>query len=123
MTTHPPLAPSVVAGSLAGIPRLLRTDPVLGALLGAADATVAVPEAAQAVVAAALAAFTQRTPLLVVTPTGLDAERLVDDLGCLLESQVGAAGENGTCVGALGGAVTILPAWETLPFERVSPEI
>jgi transcription-repair coupling factor (superfamily II helicase) len=123
MPTHPPNVPATTAGSLAGIPRLLRADPVLGALLGAADATVAVPEAAQAIVAAALAVFTQRTPLLVVTPTGLDAERLVDDLGCLLEPQVGAAGEGRTSVGALGGAVTILPAWETLPFERVSPEI
>jgi len=42
-------------------PRLLRSEPALAALIGAADATVAVPEAAQAVVAAALAAFTQRT--------------------------------------------------------------
>ena len=25
-------------------------------------------------------------------------------------------------VGALAGPVTVLPAWETLPFERVSPE-
>ncbi len=123
MSTPPPLAPSPVAGSLAGIPRLLRADPVLGALLGAADATVAVPEAAQAVVAAALAAFTQRTPLLVVTPTGLDAERLVDDLGCLLEPDVGQRGEDDDGVGALVGAVSLLPAWETLPFERVSPEI
>jgi len=49
-----------------------------------ADGTVAVPESAQAVVAAALAAFTQRTPLLVVTATGLDAERLGDDLSCLI---------------------------------------
>src|ERR1700733_3510792 len=105
MTTHPPLAPSVVAGSLAGIPRLLRTDPVLGALLGAADATVAVPEAAQAVVAAALAAFTQRTPLLVVTPTGLDAERLGDDLACLIapEGDETEEPDAGPVVGALAG--------------------
>ncbi len=72
------------AGSLAAVPRLLRSDPVLAVLIGAADATVAVPEAAQAVVAAALAAFTERTPLLVVTATGLDAERLGDDLACLI---------------------------------------
>ena len=72
------------AGSLAAMPRLLRSDPVLGVLIGAADGTVAVPEAAQAVVAAALAAFTERTPLLVVTATGLDAERLGDDLSCLI---------------------------------------
>ena len=55
--------------------------------MGAADATVAVPEAAQAVVAAALAAFTERAPLVVVTATGLDAERLGDDLACLLAAE------------------------------------
>ena len=65
------------------MPRLLRGDPAVGTLLGAADATVAVPESAQAVVVAALAAFSERT-LLVVTATGLDAERLGDDLACLL---------------------------------------
>ena len=90
-------------------------------LVGAADATVAVPESAQAVVAAALAAFTERAPLLVVTATGLDAERLGDDLTCLLAAEEDA--EAGEVVGALAGAVAVLPAWETLPFERVSPEI
>ncbi len=118
MTSVPPSPVPSSAGSLAAVPRLLRSDPVLGALVGAADATVAVPEAAQAVVAAALAAFTERTPLLVVTATGLDAERLGDDLGCL----VAAEGDGGPVVGALAGPVTVLPAWETLPFERVSPE-
>ena len=45
------------------LPRLLRGDPVLAAVVGAGDATVAVPESAQAVVIAALAAFSRaRTP-------------------------------------------------------------
>ena len=84
---------------------------------------MAVPEAAQAVVAAALAAFTQRTPLLVITATGLDAERLGDDLSCLIDPDDGSD-ERGSdlIVGALRGPVVVLPAWETLPFERVSPE-
>src|SRR6202044_936382 len=111
-------------GSLAAFPRLLRSDPVLAALIGAADATVAVPEAAQSVVAAALAAFTERTPLLVITATGLDADRLGDDLSCLIAGEADRAEdlESGGGGGALSGAVTVLPAWETLPFERVSPE-
>ena len=113
-------APSRPDGSLAAVPRLLRTDPVLGVLVGAADATVAVPESAQAVVAAALAAFTERAPLLVVTATGLDAERLGDDLAYLLATQEDP--RSGDVAGALSDAVTVLPAWETLPFERVSPE-
>src|ERR1700727_854331 len=100
MTTVPPTpvpaatAGPDTAGSLAAVPRLLRSQPALGALIGAADATVAVPEAAQAVVAAALAAFTQRTPLLVITATGLDAERLVDALSCLIAPDDGS-GEGG----------------------------
>ena len=112
------------AGALAAVPRLLRSEPALAALIGAADATVAVPEAAQAVVAAALAAFTQRTPLLVITATGLDAERLGDDLSCLIAPDDDGSGEGGSArvVGALTGPVVVLPAWETLPFERVSPE-
>ena len=130
MTTIPPTpVPAATrgpdtAGSLAAVPRLLRSEPALAALIGAADATVAVPEAAQAVVAAALAAFTQRTPLLVITATGLDADRLGDDLSCLIASDDDDSVEHGpgSVVGALAGPVVVLPAWETLPFERVSPE-
>ena len=124
VTPAPATGASSSAGSLAALPRLLRSDPVLGVLIGAADGTVAVPEAAQAVVAAALAAFTERTPLLVVTATGLDAERLGDDLACLIapEGDESEEPDDGPVVGALAGPVTVLPAWETLPFERVSPE-
>ncbi len=123
-TTVPDAAiESATAGALAAVPRLLRGDPALAALIGAADATVAVPEAAQAVVAAALAAFTQRAPLLVITATGLDAERLGDDLSCLIDPDDGSEERgSGLIVGALAGPVVVLPAWETLPFERVSPE-
>src|ERR1700722_4756093 len=84
------------AGALATVPRLLRSEPALAALIGAADATVAVPEAAQAVVAAALEAFTQRTPLLVITATGLDAERLGDDLSCLIGPDADGSAESGS---------------------------
>ena len=121
MTSLHPISVQTPPGSLAAVPRLLRTDPAVGVLLGASDATVAVPEAAQAVVAAALAAFSERSPLLVVTATGLDAQRLGDDLACLIGPGEDDAG--GAVVGALRGPVTVLPAWETLPFERVSPEI
>ena len=119
IATSTAAAPSPTAGSLAAVPRLLRGDPAVGTLLGAADATVAVPESAQAVIVAALAAFSERT-LLVVTATGLDAERLGDDLACLLARA--EEGAPGPVAGALSGAVSVLPAWETLPFERVSPE-
>src|ERR1700722_10113776 len=105
------------AGALAAVPRLLRAEPALASLIGAADATVAVPEAAQAVATAALAALSDRGPIVVVTPTGLDADRLGEDIACLLEPEQEAG-----LAGALSGPVAVLPAWETLPFERVSPE-
>lgn len=114
---RPPLT-----GALAAMPRLLRADPVVAALVGGRDVTVAVPEAAQSVVIAALTAFSERSPLLVVTATGLDAERLCDDLTYLVASDRYEAG-SAAITGVLPGPVALMPAWETLPFERVSPEI
>ncbi len=110
-------------GALSAVASLLRTDPVLPTLLGSADATVAVALPAQAVLVAALANFTERTPIVVVTATGVDADRVADDLACLLPRRDDEGGPGVTTVGAVGGSVAVLPAWETLPFERVSPEV
>ncbi|HXY93682.1 MAG TPA: transcription-repair coupling factor [Acidimicrobiia bacterium] len=68
---------------------------------------VAVPEAARALFVAALAGVTTRRPLLLAVPTGAEAERLARDLAQF--------------VGA--DQVELFPAWETLPFERVSPSL
>jgi transcription-repair coupling factor (superfamily II helicase) len=115
------------AGALGALPRLLRSDPVLPALLSGSDATVAVAVPGQAMAIAALAQFSDRAPIVVVTATGLDAERLADDLSLLLGEAAGAGGDadgpGGAVVGAITGPVALLPAWETLPFERVSPEV
>ncbi len=108
-------------GALGAISRLLRSDPVLPTLLGSADATLAVATPAQSVLIAALANFTERSPIVVVTPTGVDAERVADDLACLLPR--GAVDGAAVVAGAVEGPVAVLPAWETLPFERVSPEV
>ena len=43
----------------------------------------------------------------MVTPTATDAERLWHDVRCMADP----------------GAVELFPAWDTLPFERVSPEV
>ncbi|HWE65407.1 MAG TPA: transcription-repair coupling factor, partial [Acidimicrobiales bacterium] len=110
----------MTGGSLTAVPPLLRVDPALPALLGSADGTLAVAAPGQSVLLAALARFTERAPLLVVTATGVDADRLADDLTCLLE---GGASDDEVVVGAIQGPVAVLPAWETLPFERVSPEV
>ncbi|MEX2255574.1 MAG: transcription-repair coupling factor [Acidimicrobiia bacterium] len=96
-TAPPPLAP---------VARLLAEEPAVRAVVSRAP-VVAVPDAARSVVVAALAGVTTRRPIVVAVPTAADAERLLHDLGAFLP----------------GGSVEHFPAWETLPFERVSPSL
>ena len=84
-----------------------RSESAFGALLGRRAAVVAVPESARAPIIAGLADVSEKRPIVVVVPTGTAAERLAQDL-----SQFCAIDE-----------VELFPAWETLPFERVSPSI
>ncbi|MGZ4679848.1 MAG: transcription-repair coupling factor, partial [Ilumatobacteraceae bacterium] len=93
--------------SLASLPRLLRDDTGLTQAFGSPAALVAVPESARAITVAALAQLGDRHPLLVATPTGTDAGQLYDDL----------------CQFMPADSVVLFPAWETLPFERVSPSV
>ena len=88
------------------VPRLAE-HPALLSLLGRRTATLAVPEVARAMAVAGLSAASGRRPLLVAVPTRLEAETLAGDVAAFLGS----------------GEVEELPAWETLPFERVSPSI
>ena len=92
---------------LRGLVPLLAEHPALGALLGRSTASLAVPEAARAMAVAGLSAASRRRPMLVVTATRTEAESLSADLGCYLGRE----------------EVDELPAWETLPFERVSPSV
>jgi transcription-repair coupling factor (superfamily II helicase) len=91
---------------LADLAALLVDDPAVRAVVNR-DPVVAVPDAARAVFVAALARATTRRPLVVATPTGAEAERLAHDLAQLVGPE----------------AVDRFPAWETLPFERVSPSL
>ena len=93
--------------SLASLPKLLRDDPAVLRLLGRSTAVLAVPEAARAYTIAGLSEISQRTPIVVAVPTSGDAERLARDLATFLGDD----------------AVDLFPAWETLPFERVSPSV
>ena len=86
---------------------LLAEHPGLDELLGRRTAALAVPEAARAPAVAGLSAASGRTPLLVAVPTRATAESLAADLAAFLGDD----------------EVEELPAWETLPFERVSPSI
>ena len=93
--------------SLASLPPLLRDEPAVLQLLGRSSAVLAVPEPARAYTIAGLAEVSRRSPIVVAVPTSGDAERLARDLATYL-------GED---------EVDLFPAWETLPFERVSPSV
>jgi transcription-repair coupling factor (superfamily II helicase) len=93
--------------TLLDLPPLLRDEPAIASVLGRANAVLAVPEPARAITVAALSHLSSRCPILVAVPTTGDAERLVNDLTQLLGPD----------------AVDLFPAWETLPFERVSPSV
>jgi transcription-repair coupling factor (superfamily II helicase) len=93
--------------TLSDLPPRLRAEPALAAVLGRRDAVLAVGEPARAITLAALTHLSERRPVLVAVPTTGEAERLAADL-------VQYLGE---------GRVELFPAWETLPFERVSPAV
>ena len=90
---------------LGALPGLLAGEAAIADLLGVDDAIVAVGEPARSVVLAALAELSTSPTVLVATATAREAEQLVHDLVPFLGAD----------------AVEMLPAWETLPFERVSP--
>ena len=92
---------------LGALPALLDDEPALASVLGRRSAALAVAEPARAMVLAALVQRSGRLPLIVAVPTGLEAERLANDLRLYLGDR----------------AVEFFPAWETLPFERVSPGV
>ena len=92
-------------GPLHALAPALRDEPGLVGVLGRSAAVLAVPEAARAVTIAGLVELSRRQPMIVATPTGSDAERIASDLTAFLPRE----------------AVEHFPAWETLPFERVSP--
>lgn len=79
----------------------------LHTLAGSRAAVLSVPDAARPFVVAALAGNSAGCPVVAVTATQVDAEHLAHDVAAF----VGRA------------AVASFPAWETLPFERVSPAV
>ncbi|MYL09303.1 MAG: transcription-repair coupling factor, partial [Acidimicrobiia bacterium] len=103
------MAASAVAAArpgLAGLGRLLASDPAVVEVLGQRNANLAVAESGQAAVLAAIAELNGRRPVVVAVPTTADAERLAGDLSAMLD-----------------GGAALFPAWETLPFERISPGV
>ena len=92
---------------LRDLPPLLREEPGFASVLGRSSAVLAVPEPARALTVAGLASLSSRRPIVVATPTSGDADRLANDLRTYLGPD----------------EVDSFPAWETLPFERVSPSV
>ncbi len=93
--------------NLASLPPYLRDEPALTQALGKPNAVIAVPEAARPISLAALQHLSARRPLVVACPTGTAAGQLYDDLQQFMPAD----------------EVMLFPAWETLPFERVSPSV
>ncbi len=94
-------------------------------VVGARGATLAVATPAQAFVLAGLVRLGSRRPVLVITPTGAAAVQLAHDLEAFAS---GAAAPGDAAAGDPADigrppVVELFPAWETLPFERVSPEV
>ncbi len=98
------MSPAPTAPLRALTERLSR-DSGFVSMLGRSSGSIAVAEGARPFVAAGLATQGSRAPILVVTATAHEAERWTDDLA--------------TWLGA--DRVALFAAWETLPFERVSP--
>ncbi|MDQ1421767.1 MAG: hypothetical protein QOJ52_3729 [Acidimicrobiaceae bacterium] len=92
---------------LSSLLTLLRRDDSLADLGWARATVVGIPEAARAFTIAGLARQSDRHPTVVAVPTASEAERLAHDLRAFLGAD----------------EVDVFPAWETLPFERVSPSV
>jgi transcription-repair coupling factor (superfamily II helicase) len=107
MTPAPAASGARTAAPLSDLPAALRDEPALAQVLGRSSATLAVPEAARALVTAGFSRLTKRRPIVLAVPTSNEAEGVAHDLAAFLGDE----------------AVELFPAWETLPFERVSPGV
>ena len=82
-------------------------DPALSAALGEKSASIVCAEHTWPLLLSGLTQRTENELVIVAAPTGLMAGQLRDDLVAFLPER----------------DVVLFPAWETLPFERVSPNV
>ncbi|HUY06204.1 MAG TPA: transcription-repair coupling factor [Acidimicrobiales bacterium] len=95
----------MTSAPLGPLTRLIAGDRALAAMLGTEDAFVPVSENIRAFILASVVDLGSAPVVLFATPTTGDSERLVHELRAFLDED----------------RVLVFPAWETLPFERVSP--
>ena len=93
--------------SIGVVGHLVASDSVVSGTLSGRDGAVACPDAARPAVIAALTSLHPDATFIVATATGQAAGQIADDLQALI-------GESN---------VALFPAWETLPFERISPNV
>ncbi|MCX6527137.1 MAG: hypothetical protein NTU52_04010, partial [Actinobacteria bacterium] len=86
---------------------LARTEPALASIAGQKSALISIPESARPLILAALAHSTSRHPIVIAAPTGTAAREIFADMSNFVSPH----------------DIVLFPAWETLPFERVSPSI
>lgn len=92
---------------LDGLPPLLRSQESLISILGTPSHAVSVPQAGRSFFIAGLSHLSDSKTLVIAVATTAEAQKISGDL----ETWLGA------------DRVALFPAWETLPFERVSPAV
>ena len=93
--------------SIGVVGELVASDAAVAGSLSGLDGSLACPDAARPAVLAALTTLHPQATFIVATATGQSAGQIADDLQALIGSD----------------NVALFPAWETLPFERISPNV
>ena len=93
--------------TISAVAQLVANDSVVAGSLSGLDGSLACADAARPAVIAALTALHPDAVFVVATATGQAAGQIADDLQALIGDD----------------AVALFPAWETLPFERISPSV
>jgi len=93
--------------TITAVAHLVANDSAVIGSMSGLDGSLSCPDAARPAVIAALTALHPEAVFVVATATGQAAGRIADDLQGLIGDD----------------AVALFPAWETLPFERISPSV
>ena len=107
-----------VGAPLGAVADALLADPHATDALTGTSKSLAIAAGAQAAFLAGAARRGERLPLLVITSSQSEAERLGTDLEAFFEPW-----QEGREIAVPTSSVVVLPPWDTLPLERVSPDV